>query len=76
MAGHWQQGTELELKESRVMVCVDGELWEIRDADGYLLGVLNPTAAVSCRELIEELDGLLKTEPAIGREYGQLSVSD
>jgi hypothetical protein len=76
MAGDWEQGTILQLSESRSLVCIDGELWELRDEEENLSAIVNPTSAVSGRVLIEELELLSTLEPAMRRRQLQPSVSD
>lgn len=62
MIGGYEEGSVIELRAGRA-VCLDGEVWEVRDHEMRCRGLVNATAVVSSRELRSLIRELVYNNP-------------
>lgn len=75
MMGNWEAGTTVNLSEPISMHCLDGSVWEVRGRDDCVLGTINPTAAVTCTDVVERLLRAVESSGTQGMPYYQQSES-
>jgi hypothetical protein len=75
MMGNWETGAVINLSGQISMHCLDGRVWEVRGRDNCVLGTINPTAAVTCKDLAERLLMAVESDGTQGMQYYQQSES-
>ena len=78
MMGAWTDKTEVSVSDEVKAVCLDGTVWELRNADDCVLMTINPTAALTCMELRETLSRAIEKSNQAEKStiYTQSGISD
>ena len=77
MMGRWERGTELEMSEQITAVCLDGTVWELRDAHTEaVVTTINPTAAVRAHDVVSTIQLVSEKSGAFGGVYSSVPSDD
>jgi hypothetical protein len=55
MIGGYEADASLQVADGYMAWCIDGECWSIENGDDELVATVNPTNAISCREVVVAL---------------------